>query len=264
MKLAALCSRAVDYAKHGNPIDLSVTKLPRYLIPYKPDWHRAEVTDARDVDYYESDRALGHLYRDITLLSDDYDLEIPVHAPGPPMTDTISSALMPIVLSILAEDNPAIVESDASLVQLASRVFQQYSHELRYIRATHTLTDKAGLTLSEEEVILGVILSTCTQRGWREDRTYRMKVHTEALVRDIRARFHRPAPSEEPIETRAGLRRAWVAWSWAQEHRDREGATSFGLLTLGIILDCLKTLDALPESENTTSALDSDSDESEY
>ena len=50
-----MCSRAVDYAKHGVPVDLSETKLPRYLIPFKPDWHKAEVSDIRDNDYYFED-----------------------------------------------------------------------------------------------------------------------------------------------------------------------------------------------------------------
>ena len=263
MMLAAMCSRAVDYAKHGVPVDLNETKLPRYLIPFKPDWHKAEVSDVRDNDYYISERALGCLYRDISLLADDASLKIPVSPPGPPMTDTISSALLPVVQRVLSVDDPATAESDASLITLTSDLFLRYTHELVYIRSTHSISNKPGVQLSEEEVILGVILSTSTYRGLREDRTYRMKLHTETLVRDIREKIHRSTPDDPPAATRTGLRRAWVAYAWIQEHREKEGAVSFWLLVLGIVLDCLKMLDALPQREEIAPPL-SDEDDDEY
>ncbi|VDB94968.1 unnamed protein product [Peniophora sp. CBMAI 1063] len=261
MMLASMCSRAVDYAKHGVPIDLNETRLPRYLIPYKPDWHKAEVSDVRDNDYYVSERALGHLYRDITLIADDAPLEIPIFPIGPPMTDTISTALLPIVQQVLSEDEGASVESDAALISLASDLFTRYAHELRYIRSTHSLSNNPGVQLSEEEVVLGVILSTSTYRGLREDRTYRMKLHTETLIRDIREKLHKSTPDDEPGVTRAGLRRAWLAYAWAQEHREKEGATSFGLLVLGIVLDCLKILHVLPVRKEVSPPMSDDEDD---
>jgi RNA-dependent RNA polymerase len=58
MRLAKLCSQAVDYAKNGNPVNTH-NSLPKPLIKFKPDWHKSEVTRARELDYYLSGRAGG-------------------------------------------------------------------------------------------------------------------------------------------------------------------------------------------------------------
>jgi hypothetical protein len=47
MKLATLCSQAVDYAKNGNPVVMR-NNLPKLLIKFRPDWHKAEVTGTRE------------------------------------------------------------------------------------------------------------------------------------------------------------------------------------------------------------------------
>ena len=52
------CSQVVDYAKNGNSVEIH-NNLPKPLIKFKPDWHKAEVTGARELDYYVSERALG-------------------------------------------------------------------------------------------------------------------------------------------------------------------------------------------------------------
>lgn len=255
MKLAELCSLAVDYAKHGNPIDID-GKLPKPLLRYKPDWHKAEIADPRDNDYYESDRALGHLYRGITLQDLDAPVEVPVFEDGPPMSDAISSTVLPFVQSALIAANNDDDDDDDDgggggagepPYEPSERLFARYARELRYIRATHTLTDMPGVRLAEEEVILGAILSTCTQVRWRNDRVYRMRLHTEALVNDTRRRLVDTTPDAPPAALRAGLACAWDAWVWAQENAGKEGVQSFGLLVLGVVLHCLKKLDALPE-----------------
>ena len=71
MKLAELCSRAVDYANNGELVDI----YNKPLIKFKPDWHKAEVTGARELDYYYSERALGYLLRSINLLDPDEPLK---------------------------------------------------------------------------------------------------------------------------------------------------------------------------------------------
>jgi RNA-dependent RNA polymerase len=248
MELAELCSRAVDYSKHGNPIDIDNGALPRLLSRFKPDWHKAEIADPREVDYYESDRALGFLYRNIHLHDLSDPVAIPVYEPGPPLTDAISVALAPLVQRALIVDaNDPDVEPEAALHAHADGLFSRYARELRYIRATHTLTDMPGMMLAEEEVILGAILSTCTQARWRQDRTYRMRLHAEALVGDTRRGMFDDADADDAPSLRCGLRRAWAAWCWAQESAGREGTQSFGLLVLGAVFDCLKKLGCMPE-----------------
>jgi RNA-dependent RNA polymerase len=114
---------------------------------------------------------------------------------------------------------------------------------------THTLLDLPDVQLTEEEVVLGVILAKSTQPRLRKDRAYRMRLHAETLVRDIRARI---VPAEEGQRTerdfRNGLQKAWTTWGWAQHHRDEEYIESFSLIVLGVVLDCLKQLNALPSS----------------
>jgi hypothetical protein len=73
MKLATLCSQAVDYAKNGNPVEIH--NLPKPLIKFKPDWHKSEVTGARELDYYVSERALGYMFRNIELLDPEEPVE---------------------------------------------------------------------------------------------------------------------------------------------------------------------------------------------
>ncbi|VDB83377.1 unnamed protein product [Peniophora sp. CBMAI 1063] len=255
MKLAELCSRAVDYQKHGNAIDPEGDGVPYNLMHFKPDWHQAEIADPRVNDYYISNRALGHLYRGITLLPLDQPVAIPVTNDCPPMGDAISLALAPTVQRLLLEsasDNPGAENEQWSTNDVAS-LFGRYYRELRYIRATHTLADMPGVCLAEEEVILGAILSDCTQPRWRADRVYRLRLHAEALVSDTRRRLLCEADALAPDDAalRAALARSWVAWEWAQRNAKMEGTQSFGLLVLGVVCDCLKRLDALPVRAET-------------
>ena len=125
-----------------------------------------------------------------------------------------------------------------------------YVREMRYICVTHTLVDAPDVRLKEEEVVLGAILATTTQPRWRADRAYRMRVHSGVLVCDIRAQIVRKAKDDEPTEEelRAALQIAWEMWCWAQHHRDEELIEGFSLIVLGVVLDCLKRLGALPEA----------------
>jgi RNA-dependent RNA polymerase len=256
-----MCSRAVDYAKHGNPIDLDTEKLPRFLIPFKPDWHKAEVTNPHDNDYYVSDRALGHLYRAIQLPELDAPVDIPFTQPGPPLSDPISLAIYPMVQRILdSTPDGEPLELDTDMLAAVSGLFAHYSRELRYIRYTHTLTDAPDVKLAEEEIILGVILSTCTQKRWREDRVFKMKTHTDSLVRDVRERLEGSLEEGNKSALLIAVRRSWAAWEWSQENMVLEGAVSFGLLVLGTLLDCLKKLDVLPVPLPQMLPVESDSD----
>jgi RNA-dependent RNA polymerase len=104
---------------------------------------------------------------------------------------------------------------------------------------THTLVDQPDVRLKEEEVVLGTILANCVQSRWRNDRTYRMRLHTEGLVDDIHARIAQGDETPTDEQLRSGLSRAWEVWAWAQHHRDEEFIQSFSLIVLGIILSVL-------------------------
>jgi RNA-dependent RNA polymerase len=226
------------------PVNIT-NDFPRPLIKFKPDWKKAEVTGARELDYYESDRALGYLFRNIHL--DDMGEGFPDTTPEqtPLLEDVISQAIAPLIqhtLEITAE------ASEAENIE-AKGLYDRFLQEMRYVCMTHTLLDLPDAQLTEEEVVLGVILAKSTQPRLRKDRTYRMRQHSETLVRDIRARI---VPEEEGQRTekdfRDCLQKAWATWGWAQHHRDKEYIESFSLIVLGVVLDCLKQLSALPGS----------------
>ncbi len=242
MRLATLCSQAVDYAKNGNPVEIH-NNLPKPLIKFKPDWHKAEVTGARELDYYVSERALGYMFRNIQLLDPEKPIDGLPTQPSeaiPPLKDSISSVLLPLIQHALDSDPDTECENDH-----AERLHEHYAREMRYICVTHTLMDSPDVRLKEEEVLLGTILANCAQPRWRSDRTYRMIVHTEGLVNDIRGQIVQIEETTTEDQLRSGLLRAWMVWVWAQHHRDREFVESFSLIALCLIFDYLKRLDGL-------------------
>jgi len=252
MKLVQLFNQAVDYAKHGNPVDIR-NSLPKPSIKSKPDWHRAEVTGARELNYYVSDRALGHLFRNIELRNPSEPIEgLPTNMSGgtAPLEDAITCAVEPLILRALnttRDNDGAAADQSRADYGDAKRLHEHYAREMQFICTAHTLVDTPDVHLTEEEVVLGVILAKCTQSRWRVDRMCRMKLHSGDLVGDIYEQIAQFDGVQTEGQLRTALARAWDAWCWAQYHRDRDFIESFALLVLGIILDCLRRLGELPE-----------------
>jgi RNA-dependent RNA polymerase len=228
--------QAVDYPKQGIPVDIENDRLPRTLIRCKPDWHAAEVVSPRHTDYYESGRALGVLYRSITL---DDPQPIPSNDDGPvrPLNDPISLALKKRVQYHLQP----YTDPDGKSADIA-KLFGTYSEELRYICATHTLSNSPGVRLLEAEVVAGTILAKCSQKRWRKDRMYRMRLHASTLVRDIQRNILDDLDKAPEGELLFGLERAWQAWDFSLRRKTDFGGHSFGLIALGMVFDCLDRL----------------------
>jgi len=231
--------KAVDYPKQGIAPDLEGDRLPRSLIRCKPDWHAAEVVSPRKTDYYESSRALGYLFRSITL---DDPNPIPPEdlSPSQALCDPISLALLPQVQPYLQES--AFIENQPFEVL---KLFRTYSDELRYICATHTISNTPGVRLLEAEVVVGTILAKCAQKRWRKERIYRMRLHTWTLVRDVQHGLLENTDTKSTSELIHGLGLAWSAWDLSLRRRNDFGANSFGLIALDTIFDCLKGLNKL-------------------
>ena len=217
-------------------MNLDDNKLPRTLIRCKPDWHAAEVVSPRETDYYKSDRALGLLYRSITLDEPQPFLPVP---PVRPLSDPITLTLLENVQRHLGDS--AIVDNYPLELQ---KLFQRYKDELRYICATHTLSDTPGVRLLEAEVVIGTILAKCAQKRWRSDRIYRMRLHASTLVKDVqRNLIESLGETVSVFELIAGLQLAWSAWGFSLRRRSEFGANSFGLIALGTVIDCLDELE---------------------
>jgi RNA-dependent RNA polymerase len=235
MRLARLCSQAVDYPKNGIPVDLERTKLPSTLIRCKPDWHSAEVETPRGTDYYRSSRALGELFRAITL-ADTAEISLK-NANTEPSKDPISIALEPYIRRQSFLDFETEEDSQADMV-----LFHSYVDELSYICATHTLSNRPDIRLMEEEVVIGTILAKCSQKRWRSDRIYRMQLHSSVLVQKIQGELLKISESVSREELQRGLARAWKAWGISIRNKPEFGSSSYGLIALDVIFNCLERL----------------------
>ncbi len=166
------------------------------------------------------------------------------HSVSPLSTDTLSMTLRTYIQHQLW---PYIEPDGESRETIA--LFRRYESELRYICATHTLSNTPGVRLLEAEVVAGTILAKCTQRRWRKDRMWRMRGHTSQLVKDIKqVLLPLTGPQLElkevvPAETyRDALRLAWDTWDYSLRHSGEFGAKSFGLIALGVIFECFEKL----------------------
>ncbi len=227
----------MDYPKQGIPVELD-DNLPRPLIRCKPDWHSAEVVSPRKTDYYESTRALGYLFRAITLENTENISEMP-HCTDP-MSDKITFALFEKVKGYLGA-SAYVEEAPTDII----RTFKHYKDELSYICGTHTLSNAPGTNLLETEVVIGTILANCSQKRWRSDRIYRMREHATTLVREIKQSLLGMGISMEeasPMDIISGLERAWRAWNFSIYERGEFAAYSFGLIALSTIFNCLNEL----------------------
>ncbi|KAI5116848.1 hypothetical protein M0805_006803, partial [Coniferiporia weirii] len=245
IQLAKLCNEAVDYPKNGKAIDIS--KIPRRLIPYKPDWKRNEDEPlAGDAEFYRSERALGHLFRKVDTES-RASPTCGLSAPAPLVDHPVYNALKHTVDAKLK--NSGVAETTLESVQ---KLFRRYAAELRYICTTHTLTDYSA-RLSETEVVIGTILAQCSQHRWRKDRIFRMRLHTTNLVKEIKEEIVPKRLHEMSIlETKTALEFAWTAWKLITEKistpeaaKNDFGLNSFSLIALGVVIDCLEHLNTL-------------------
>ncbi|KZT71262.1 RdRP-domain-containing protein [Daedalea quercina L-15889] len=263
VELARLCSQAVDYPKNGKAVD--IFDSPRWLIPYKPDWHQAEDPNPRHTDYYDSARALGEMFRNIALV--DPSTASPTTHPTigsgarpQPLSDPISRQLRPYIEAQLHHFN-----NDDGEVGEISSLFQMYVEELRFICMTHSLSEAPEMRLTEEEVGIGSIIAKCSQTRWRSDRTHRMRLHASILARDIRNNFFKMPETEHsdrreqpegrvptPGELRYGLGQAWRAWDFSVRNKTAFGANTFGLIALRVIFDTLERLGGLDMAQRST------------
>ncbi|KAI0094073.1 RdRP-domain-containing protein [Irpex rosettiformis] len=268
MELAQLCSQAVDYPKNGIPVDLRDS--PRWLIPFKPDWKKPEEDTPHRADYYESDRALGELFRNVKLLN--ISGQAPYAAQGsdknrpPPLSDQISQALRPHIESMLGAHG--FRHSDADVSE-SGNLFRRYVDELKYICLVHALSDSPDSRLVEEEIVIGTILAHCSETRFRKDRMYRMRLHAAVLVDNTRKKLWEWKEEPTEGELRFGLVQAWRAWDFGMRNRGIFGANSFALVALGVICNILQTAGCIDvratlESKQGDDEDDNENEDSEY
>jgi len=208
-------------------------------MPYKPDWHAAEVLAPRDTDYYESPRALGQLYRAVDLKSPPRRAE---EESTDPDDDNITIALRKKVLEAIPDLVMVERAEESEDWKEVIKIFENYQDELSYICSTHVVTNQPGARLTEEEIVTGTIVSKSVQPKWRNERVYRMQLNSTALVRETRRQLAPELKRSENIGTVNAIKRGWIAWMFSVRNRMQFAANSFGLLALATVFDGLDDL----------------------
>ncbi|KAI6023039.1 hypothetical protein PISMIDRAFT_595629 [Pisolithus microcarpus 441] len=231
LELAELHSRAVDYLKNGRKV--TIDELPRTAALSQPDWRESEqpMQSSNYRDHHESPRALGWLYRNIMLEEGRH----PHMQSG--WNDALSSALWPLMHCRLHGYEPS---TDRSWLD---SIYATYREELKYISTTYSLSKTP---LSEEELVMGVILATCSSEGHKRERVFVMNESLSFLLRATRESL-----AGESREIYGQLARAWDAWIYSQRVSDdgsdsQFGSHSFGLIALGLVLKNLVRVGILP------------------
>jgi len=240
--LAQLHSQAVDYPKNGNKVNIK--DMPRSLIRFKPDWDKAEEEAPRSSDYYESDRALGHLFRNIVL--EDMSNTLPHHQDKAEI-QPISKILWPLVRRHL----PRLPASDQTRMTWIDSLYMTYREELTYMSSTYSISQVAGSRLREEELVIGTILGKCTQRRYRSSRLHAMRDNVGFLVLETKGQLVGRLEGLSESELKEKLAVAWDVWLFSLKKAcpspgENFGTESFGLLGLGLVLECLERLGSLP------------------
>lgn len=180
LKLAALHSDAVDYPKSGQPVP--VNEIPRPRLKAKPDWNAPETVKAGNEDYYQSQRAIGELYRLIDLPA----LEIVQRAgrsqrrrmrkPGnqhdhPPdiLEQFYDEPLVDNEVGIVIQQRIADFidpdDYDDDFICHIWDLYNSYASQLRAICADHTLEHKRAGMLTEEEAVVWSLFARVLPKG---------------------------------------------------------------------------------------------------
>ncbi|KAH9968903.1 RdRP-domain-containing protein [Russula dissimulans] len=253
IKLCQIHSHAVDYPKSGTPVSLDTVPRPRRRT--RPDWNAPETVDLENsADFYQSDRAIGRLFRDIDLpvvylhntaarqkrrhLRDDTpeaDLDelFAALCMDEQRRDALESAVERRVAEFIA------VEPDSRFVKLAIESLGRYSIELQGICACNALQHHKAATLSEEEAVIGTIMAKTSRRGMRKEAMSQLREQTGYLVKYVRDELS----GDEGTSKREWLEGAWAAWEVSRYFKDRFGAHSYGWIALGEVFDAIKAIE---------------------
>ncbi|TRM65784.1 hypothetical protein BD626DRAFT_398078, partial [Schizophyllum amplum] len=258
LKLSQLHSDAVDFPKSGQPVEIN--KIPRLKFKAKPDWNAPETVNLDSARYYESQRAIGRLFRAIELpavrsaqqtsraqrrnrrnRNNNRD-DIAESLSGLSINE-VEDPLFEVLYDRVAEFD-ARVGAEATLeeVETTGQLFQRYSNELRSICATNTLSQARAAMLTEEEAIVGTIVQKTSQPRKRKDQMAKLREKTEFLVRGIREEM---AGEDDDDIPEVALHRAWLAWQLAYQKQKQKvfGAHSFGWVAMGAIFEAVKEIE---------------------
>lgn len=210
------------------------------------------------MNYYESSRAIGKLFRRIELpaldivsqaekeqrrkgqRAQEHDLE-ELMAGLKLDRSPISSKVRNHVSQYIS---PGRVDRDRRMMIEAADRFARYSSELQTACATFTLSRTRGVILTEEEAVVGTIVAKTSQPRQRQERMSKLRENTDIVVSSIRDELM--GDEEDPL---MALGRSWAAWQIGVAEKDAFGAKSFGWIALGGIFEAIKEYENEQELE---------------
>ena len=253
LKLCQIHSDAIDYPKNGTPVELSTVPKPKSDL--KPDWHAPETVDLdASLGFYPSQKAIGRLFRDIDLpevqthnraarrkrqqirdddVEPDLDQLFAALCMDDGQGDPLESAVDNRVADFIS------VEPDSQNVKLAIESLDRYSMELQAICVGNALQRHKAAMLSEEEAVVGTIVSKCSQRRRRRENIAQLREQTGYLVKYLREELS----GDDDSSQYDWLATAWGAWKVSRKLKDRFGAHSFGWVALGEVFDAIKAIE---------------------
>lgn len=258
LTLAQLHSDAVDYPKSGRAVNPET--IPKLKFKMKPDWNAPETINPDSVNYYQSTKAIGKLFRAIELddiptpsrsrrrtrrtqsrrlqtLTEDLSA-FRLHDPDSAVFDLVERR----VRRFLDTEGPW----DPSVTDEVARLFKRFSAEFTSIAANHSLSHR-NIMLSEEEVLTGTITQKTSQPRSRKEQMTKVRESTDTLVKGVRLELE----GDEDRTLEDYLKYAWLAWelSFVEAKKEKFGAKSFGWLALGVIFDAMKQIEEHDASE---------------
>lgn len=260
LALAQLHSDAVDYPKTGNPVPIH--SIPRLRSSIKPDWNQPELTFGDNTRlFYESQRWLGKLYREIKLpepripkaysMSGSHDVTLE-NVLGHFYDNTLFNQQQDRVIRLVRHRVSQFISPwrySKTHIKEIWAYFHDFATELRTICAAHAISSSRSAVLTEEEAIVGTIVAKCSAPRRRKDAIARLREHTVLLFDRIATYVIGPSAKEgdDPlVHLRTQLARAWVAYGLSIIYRTAQyfGSRGFGLVALSEIFDIIKQLEA--------------------
>lgn len=254
LELCQIHSDAVDYPKNGTPVSLN--RVPKLKSDLKPDWHAPETVDLDSSDnFYQSQRAIGKLFRDIDLpevqthVKDARQKRKKVRENQPEadldevfaalcMNDRGGDPFESAVESRVAEFIP-VDDPNSESVKLAVESLNRYSLELQGICACNAIQRSKIATLTEEEAVVGTIVAKSSQRRRRKDAVSQLREQTTFLVKYVRDELS----GDDDSSRFDWLATAWTAWKVSRRLKDRFGAHSYGYIALSEVFDAIKAIE---------------------
>ncbi|EJT98377.1 RdRP-domain-containing protein [Dacryopinax primogenitus] len=230
-QLAQLYALALDFAKTGTPIDQD--QIPSLLNDMKPDYlQREQQVGKQSTKFYQSQRALGHMFR-------EPDLQIDFDAIREESTFSETNGFDGDILFHRVRDLVTKYISVSALVlPNTPELFDRYVEELRHACLT-TSTGPRTQEATEGEAVMGVILSNAFHPKIRLDRVYRLRLQITNLVNSVRSEFQ--GLEDDPLRVR--LERAYAGWDHSRSRGFEFGARSFALIALSAIFHYIEEID---------------------